>query len=430
MGRMTPERRIAMRTLLLAGAAAIGLFTGSAGTGLFTGSAGIALLTGSAGIALFTGSAGLGLLAHPAAAEVIISANDAKVTLRNGVATNVTNPVPDSITVMDVTGDQVRVRGQVEVPTSVVGPPLSVAISPDEKLALVTANQVPDPQDASKLVNGNFMTVVSLDGTPQALGRVTTGAGPAGVSFSPDGKLALVANRGEGTVGVYRVRGQEVTQIGKVELGNAASLVSHAAFTPDGKHALVTRYGDSRVSVLDIDGENVTKSQREITTGVSPYAVNVTNDGKWAVVANMGGGQGDTDTVALIDLQHQPYRVVDILAVGQTPEGMQLSPDNRHVAVTVMNGSNKPDNSPFHGPGQLKVLRIENGHLRLLSTTPIGTWAQGAAFSRDGKLLLAGNMIEHNIQVFRVGENGKLTPVGRPIQVFGGSAALRSSANR
>ncbi len=379
---------------------------------------------------LLAGAAALGLLATPAGAQVVISANDAKVTLVNGVATVLPNPVPDSITVMDIQGGQVRVRGQVAVPTSVVGPPLTVAISPDEKLAVVTANQVIDPNDRTKTVNGNFMTVVELGATPRALGRVPTGPAPAGLSFTPDGKLLLVAHRGDGSVWVYRVAGQTITELAKLSLGNAASLVSHVAVTPDGKHALVSRYGDNRINVLAINGETVTNTPRQITPGVSPYAVAITNDGKWAVSANMGSGQGDTDTVSLIDLRTEPFRLVDSIAVGQTPEGMMVSPDNRHIAVTVMNGSNKPDASPFRGPGQLRLLRIDNGRLRIVSSARIGTWAQGAAFSRDGRTILAGNMIEHTIQVFRINDEGQLADTGRPIRIFGGSAALRGSANR
>ncbi len=379
---------------------------------------------------LLAGAAALGLLASPAGAQVVISANDAKVTLVNGVATVVQNPVPDSITVMDIANGQVRVRGNVAVPTSVVGPPLTVAISPDEKLAVVTANQVIDPADPTKTVNGNFMTVVELGATPRALGRVPTGPAPAGLSFTPDGKLLLVAHRGDGSVWVYRVAGQTITELAKLSLGNAASLVSHVAITPDGKHALVSRFGDNRISVLAINGETVTNTPRQITPGVSPYAVAITNDGKWAVSANMGSSQGDTDTVSLIDLRQEPFRLVDSIAVGQTPEGMMVSPDNRHVAVTVMNGSNKPDASPFRGPGQLRLLRIENGRLRIVSSARIGTWSQGAAFSRDGRTILAGNMIEHTIQVFRINDEGQLADTGRPVRIFGGSAALRSSANR
>src|SRR5690242_18971089 len=60
---------------------------------------------------LLAGVAMLGSLAPQAAAQVTISANDAKVMLRNGAVVPVPNAPPDSITIMDVANDQVRVRG-------------------------------------------------------------------------------------------------------------------------------------------------------------------------------------------------------------------------------------------------------------------------------------------------------------------------------
>ena len=55
----------------------------------------------------------------------------------------------------------------------------------------------------------------------------------------------------------------------------------------------------------------------------------------------------------------KPIRVVSTVSVGQTPEGVKMSPDGNYVAVTVMNGSNKPSASPFFNDfGLLKVYRI------------------------------------------------------------------------
>ncbi len=366
-------------------------------------------------------------LVAAARAELLVSANDNKVTLNNGTATAVPNPRPDTVAVLDGAASPPRLIGQVAVPTSVVGPPATIAISPDERIALVTANQVADPADATKFVNGNSMAVIDLIARPpRVVGTVRTGAAPAGVSFNRAGTLALVANRGDGSVSVFRVNGQTLTQVGNVSVGNAASLVSHAAFTPDGRRALVTRYGDAMVTVLEVNGETVTRTNRDMTTGVNPYGLSITRDGQWAVVANIGRGSGDADTVSLIDLRREPYRVVDTISVGQTPEGIQVSPDNRTVAVTVMNGSNKPANSPFRGDGLVKLLRIDNGRLRLTHETRIGTWSQGAAFLQNGRVLVVGNMIERNLQSFRV-NNGRLSPLGQPIAVDGGSAALRTA---
>ncbi|MEO3470507.1 hypothetical protein AAFN86_01480 [Roseomonas sp. CAU 1739] len=35
--------------------------------------------------------------------------------------------------------------------------------------------------------------------------------------------------------------------------------------------------------------------------------------------------------------------------VGATPEGIQVSPDNRHVAVTIHDGSARPEGDPLRG---------------------------------------------------------------------------------
>jgi DNA-binding beta-propeller fold protein YncE len=382
---------------------------------------------------LLAGAVALGLAPGlPAAAQLLLSSNDGKLVLENGRTRVVRDAPPDTLSVIDLAASPPAVRAEINVPGSVVGPPSSVAITPDERLALVTANQRPDPADPAKLVPGNAMTVVDLTANPpRVLATLPTGLGPAGVSINRAGTLALVANRAEGTVGVYRIRGQEVTPAGKVEIGPVASEVSHVAFTPDGRHALVTRYGDHSLSVLRVDAEgHVAKSDREMTTGVRPYALAITPDGRWAAVANIGRGTGDSDAVSLVDLRNEPWRVVDTIGVGQTPEGIAAAPDGRHFAVTVMNGSNKPPGSPFHGPGLVRLLRVADGKLSVVGEARVGTWSQGVAFGPDGRTLLVGNMVERDISVLRVAEDGKLTDTGARIRVSGGSAALRTAEGR
>jgi DNA-binding beta-propeller fold protein YncE len=371
----------------------------------------------------------LGALPPRAAAQLALSANDNKLVIENGRTRTVRDAAPDTLSVIDLGARPPTLRAEIAVPTSVVGPPSSVAITPDERLALVTANQRPDPADPGRLVPGQAMTVIDLTATPpRILATLATGLGPAGVSINRSGTMALVANRAEGTVSVFRIQGRDVTAAGKIEIGPVSSEVSHVAFTPDGKFALVTRYGDHSVNVLRIEGDRVSKTEREITTGVRPYGLAMTPDGKWAVVANIGRGTGDADTVSLIDLQREPFRIVDTVSVGQTPEGIVTGPDSRLVAVTVMNGSNKPAGSPFHGPGLVRMLRIApEGRLAVVGEARVGTWSQGAAFSPDGRTLLVGNMAERDIAVLRVAEDGALSDTGARIRVGGGSAALRTA---
>ena len=54
----------------------------------------------------------------------------------------------------------------------------------------------------------------------------------------------------------------------------------------------------------------------------------------------MGGG--NSDTISLIDLKANPPRVIDTVTVGETPEGLTLSPDGSIAAVVLQNSTNKP----------------------------------------------------------------------------------------
>jgi DNA-binding beta-propeller fold protein YncE len=363
-----------------------------------------------------------------ALAQIAISANDNKVMLVNGAVQVVQNPAPDTITVIDLKANPPRAIAEIPVPASVVGPPFSVAITPDEGLALVTSAMKVDPADRTKTVNDNRMSVIELQSNPpRVLATLETGASPAGLSINRQGTLALVANRGEGSVSVFTIQGKTVTPVGKVQVGPANSGASHVMFTPDGKTALVTRDGDHFISVLSVDGTKVEYTKRDLSAGMRPYGLDISKDGSVAVVANIGRSSGDTDTVSLIDLKATPIRVVETISVGQTPEGIKLSPDGKFLAVVVMNGSNKPKESPFFADsGKLLLYRVDGMRLIGLAAAWIGHWSQGIAFSPDNKVILVGNMVEREVQVFHW-DDASLKDLGERIKVNGGSAALRTA---
>lgn len=369
--------------------------------------------------------AGLAMLGLSATAEIAISANDNKMVLVNGVGTVVKDPAADTISILDVKGGKAKLLGELAVPASVVGPPLSVAITPDEKLALVTAAMKINPADATKQVADNKVSVIDLEAKPpKVIATLEVGASPAGLSINRQGTLALVANREDGSVSVLKIAGKQVSVAGKLQIADAKSGVSHAMFTPDGKTALVTRDGDSFISVLKVDGDQVTDTKRNMSAGQRPYGMDISSKGDIAVVANIGRGSGDADTISVIDLKASPPRVVDTITVGQTPEGIKMSPDGKLVGVVVMNGSNKAKDSPFFADaGKLIVYAVNGKKLSRVGEGKIGHWSQGVAFANDGKTVLVGNMVEKNVQVFTV-TGGKVTG-GEAIKVNGGSAAVR-----
>ena len=358
--------------------------------------------------------------------QLLLSTNDNKVELVNGVTRVVANPPPDTLTVFDTRSWPPSVVAELDVPGSVVGPPFSVAIAPDESIALVTANEKLDPSDPTKRIANNTMSVVDLKATPpRIVATLETGRAPAGVSINRAGTLALVANRAEGTVSIYTIQGTTVRPAGKVTVGDDKSGTSHVAISPDGTMALVTRDGDDRISVLSINGTRVEYTKRDLSAGLRPYGIDIASNGAFAAVANIGRGGGDADTVSLIDLKAKPPRVTSTVTVGQTPEGIKVSPDSSMVVAVVMNGSNKPKDSPFfHDGGKLVLLGVTGTDLSRLGEAPIGHWSQGAAFSPDGKHVFVGNMVEKAIQVLAL-DGTTLRDTGLRLAVKGGPAAIR-----
>ena len=365
-------------------------------------------------------------IAPTASAQLAVSANDTKVINVDGVNKIVENPAPDNVTIIDLGVSPPKVIGQLDAPGSVVGPPQSVAVAPDESIALVVASTKIDPSDPKKTVPDNRLSVIDLKASPPAvIATLEVGVSPTGVSFSPDGKLVLVANRGEGTVSILTVNGKTLTPAGKIELGDAKSAPCHVAFLPDGKRALVTRDGDHRISVLSVDGSKVEDTKAYMVGGIRPYSISISRKGDLAVLTNQGGGQGDTDIISVIDLKKNPPRIVQSLTVGQIPEGATFSPDGSHVAATIQNGSSRPKSHPsYNDHSVVMVYRVEGGKLRLVAEAKVGGWGQGVVWSRDGKTLLAQSMIAKAIDVLSF--DGKSLKVTGQIKVPGGAAGIRT----
>src|SRR5262245_27659726 len=360
-------------------------------------------------------------------AQIAVSSNDNKIVNVDGVNKIVEHPAPDNVTIIDLSASPPKIIAQLDAPGSVVGPPQSVAISPDESLALMRAPPMIEPTDPKKTGPNNRLTVIDLKASPPAVAAtIEVGTSPTGVSFSPDGKLVLVANRGEGTVSILTADGKTLTPVGKIQLGDAKSGPCHVAFLPDGKSALVTRDGDHRVSVLSVDGAKVEDTKAYMVAGIRPYSISVSSKGDLAVLTNQGGGQGDTDIISVIDLKKNPPRIVESHSVGQIPEGATFSPDGSHVAITVQNGSNRPrTHQSYNDRGLVMVYRVDGGKLTFVAQAKAASWAQGVAWSRDGNTLLAQSMLDKTIDVLSF--DGKTLKVTGQIKVPGGPAGIRTA---
>ncbi|MDB5704598.1 MAG: hypothetical protein JWN66_1714 [Sphingomonas bacterium] len=343
-------------------------------------------------------------LTAPATAQIAVSANDGK-QLRPGE----TARTADSVSVIDLRRYPPRTIGTVAAPTSMIGPPDAVAVSRDSGFALVSAAQ--HLSDTGTLDLNDTVSVIDL-ATPSAPALVQTvqaGPGASGVAINRAGSLALVASTGDDMVSVFTIRGKRLTPAGKVQLP-AKARPTDVAFLPNGKGAIVVAQGAGQLMRLSVSGDTVKLEDGAIATGVQPYGVTFSPDGRYAYNTNLGGrtppaGTAPTrgpkvGTVTAVDLATDAVSTVE---VGFTPEHLILSPDGRHLAVVVHNGSGSAPGSPGYWPvGALKLYGVKGATLTAIAEAPTGAWCQGATFSNDGRTILLQCAVAREIEVFRL----------------------------
>ena len=333
-----------------------------------------------------------------------------------------------------------RIVANLSLMNSITGPPVNLAITPDQHLALV-ANSLDWVKDgeAWKGVPDNKIYVIDLTTSPPVqIATVEAGKQPSGMAINHAGTLALVANRADDSISVLSIDGKTVKLVDTVSLASPAATAppatpSAVAITPDGKRALVVKSGANRVALLDIDGQKVSHAKvdgknYDMVSGLNPINVQVTPDGKLGIVNNIGGSQdGQVDTVGVIDLQADPPRVIDQVVVGDGPEGLAISPVGGYAASIILNGTGGTPKTAFyrHDHSYVSLLKIEGKTVRNVGQLAVGDLAEGAAFSPDGRFLFVGNFVDGNMNILRL-DGDTLTMVGS-FALPGHPASMRGS---
>ena len=367
-----------------------------------------------------------------ALAQTLIVGNDEKQSVDQSAKPIVNEPGHDTLSVIDISKPEApRIAATIPLINSVVGPPVNLAIHPSGEFAFVANSLEPVTQGwAHRLEPDNKVFMIDLKATPpKVIGTITVGKQPSGMAISPKGDLALVTNRADGTISVLSIRGQDVLVVDTVTVGTPTDSVSAVAITPDGKRALATKAAANKVALLSIDGQKVTYDKRDLPAGIFPYNIAVTPDGKLALTADNGNGgssDGNVDTVSVIDLEVDPPRVIDHVTVGDSPEGLAISPKG-DLAVTVeARGSNMPKSSFFYHPGgAVTALKIDGKKLTNVGAVDIGVLPEAVAFSPDGQYLYVGNFLEGDMSVIKV-DGTTLTETGQRIKLPGHPASMRA----
>jgi DNA-binding beta-propeller fold protein YncE len=373
--------------------------------------------------------AGLGsALAH---AQLMIIGNDQKPGLNAQRKPTMGGPGKDTLSIIDMSNPAaLKIVATIPLDNTVIGPPTNLAITPSRDLALVANSMNAERKgNTFKPVPDDRLFVIDLTASPPAvIDTLHIGKQPSGMAIAPNGKLALVANRADGTISVLSIAGKTVRPIGSVKVGTAADSVSAVAITPDGKRALAAKAGGNAVALLTIDGNNVTYDKRDLPTGIFPYNVAVSPDGKIALTAdngNHGTSDGNAKSIGVIDLTADPVRVINHVTVGDSPEGLAISPTGTIAVSVEARGSNQPTSSWFyHKGGAVSVLKIDGTKVTKINEITVGQLPEGAVFSADSSHIYVGNFLDSDLSILSV-QGDTVTDTGKTFKLPGQPASMR-----
>src|SRR5467141_3398940 len=156
----------------------------------------------------------------------MIVGNDEKVWWDDDGKTVLSAPGKDTVLIVDLANpESPQIVATLPLKNSIVGPPVNLDIDPTGSVALVADSvDVVKEGDALKQVPDNKVHVIDLKANPAKLAAtVTVGKQPSGLSISPSGKLALVANRGDNSLAVLSINGTDVKVIDTVAMGESVS---------------------------------------------------------------------------------------------------------------------------------------------------------------------------------------------------------------
>jgi DNA-binding beta-propeller fold protein YncE len=370
----------------------------------------------------------LGLAASASAKPFMIVGLDEKILWDDDGKPILSPDGKDQVLIVDLASpEDPKIVASLPLKNSIVGPPVNLDIDPSGTVALV-ADSIDDVKDGDNLKQApdNKIYVIDMAANPPKLAATLTGGKqPSGLSFSPDGKMALVANRGDNTISVLSVNGTDVKITDTVAMPDS---VSQVVFTPDGKRALATRFPAHKLSILDIADGKVTYSKIDLPTGQWPYNVVVSPDGKIALTADNGGAgssDGSVDTTSVVDLEANPPRIIDRVVVGDGPEGMAMSPKGDLAVAAILRGSNANKKAYFYNKnGSLSILKIDGKKVTKIQDVEVGGLPEAVLFTPDGKYILAGNFLTEDFSILKV-EDGKVTDTGKRFKVPGHPASAR-----
>ena len=222
-------------------------------------------------------------------------------------------------------------------------------------------------------------------------GPISTGAGPAGMAFSPDGATLYVANSADGTLSAIAITSTATipqytfATIATVKLGGSPQEV---AVSPDGKYVYVTIDNGSAPGSLAVlsSGSDGPTMLVGVAVGLRPRGVAVMPSGAQVYVANSG-----SDSVTAIGMKSgwKSSEVSTLTGFASQPVSVETSADG-NVFLVVCAGSNTvyAVNATYPNTAPRKSL-VVGGSPSQIARVPGGAYAL-VTNQADGSLSLIG----------------------------------------
>jgi len=364
-------------------------------------------------------AASLPLVFKAAGAAWVLSANENKLDLATGSQRILPNAAPDTLTLLDFAVFPPRTRHLTNVSNTVLGPPSNVTFSPDGRHALVADSIELDSSRTNGWRPARHIHILDLQIDPPTITSTTdTGPQPSGIAFAPDGRHVAVANRADGTVSSFTFANGQLRHVEDLRIADAAAEVSDVACSPDGRSVVASINKASVLAVLRWNGDRLVDTLRRISVYGRPYRVRFTPDGRFLLTSGAGAGNGDDiDALTIIQVEGDRFRTTQFLPLASGPESFELSPDGRLGVAVLMNGSNTAPDGPLYRDHGLIVLFGRDGDRWVhRQTLPTGRIPEGVVFTPDGRHVVVQCHPDRELRVYRVsGSRLKETSVRIPV---------------
>jgi 6-phosphogluconolactonase (cycloisomerase 2 family) len=252
------------------------------------------------------------------------------------------------------------------------------------------------------------VTVFGVDGDTLTRRAVVASGGSFPVSVAIHGNLVYVLNaRNGGSVQGFRRSGSGLAPVADshrslgLDTSAAPEFVNtpgQVAFSPDGSQLLVTtKANGSDVDVFAVTGTGSLSASPTVNPlpGAVPFAVS------WDGAGHLVLAEAGTNSVATFGLDGQGVlHAVDTAATGQAATCWIVRSHDRFYASNA-------------GSADLAGYRIgDDGRLTSLGTTGTDPGTVDATVTRDGRFLYVQAGKAGQVDAFRVGTGGSLTPLG------------------